>query len=169
MQAAEAGGGRVGRWCGDRLRCARRGGENVEVNLGWCCGYRYGRSSLRSELMVQIMGGVGAHMERLADEEVLIKAGEKSRDRSPGSHDKSVPIDKAHRDHAIEAWLIKRRGDSPNPNTNPNPKPEERQKARSAPLKPSPTKSAPSLFHGEGKPTPFHTHTSPPHTRTFHP
>jgi len=135
-----------------------RGGEGDGVGGGGSIGtLKYGRRSLRSELMVQILSGVDTQMDKLADEEILIKAGEKIRDKGPGTTD-GPPIDKGHRDSSIDAWLSKRRGElrggvSVGVLPAPHPKPpdlKKRPKAHSAPTdkqQPQPHhKSAPALF-----------------------
>ena len=43
---------------------------------------RYGRKSLRGELMAQILGGVQTQMEKMHEEEILVKIGEKLRESS---------------------------------------------------------------------------------------
>ena len=68
---------------------------------------RYGRKSLRSELMQQILAGVQTQMEKMHEEEILVKIGEKTRE---ASH--SQLIDKTKRDSNIDGWLQKRQSQS---------------------------------------------------------
>ena len=68
---------------------------------------KYGRKSLRSELMQQILGGVQTQMEKMHEEEILVKIGEKTRE---ASH--SQLIDKTKRDSNIDGWLQKRQSQS---------------------------------------------------------
>lgn len=65
---------------------------------------KYGRRSLKTELMSQILAGVPRQMEKLEEEEILVRIGEKTRDPTT----ESTPIDKAKRDSDIEAWLARR-------------------------------------------------------------
>jgi len=126
---------------------SKKGGGLSSASNGEIGTLKYNRSSLRSELMSQIMQGVSGHMEKLTDEEILVKAGEKSRDRSPGSHDTAPAIDKAQRDTAIDVWLLKRRGEGRGGSAKQPPPADQRQmKSRSAPSQSRHGQSAPSLF-----------------------
>lgn len=75
--------------------------ETVVIGMGES---KYGRRSLRGELMAQILAGVPMQMEKLEEEETLVRIGEKARDT--GSE--PPKIDKTKRDAEIDAWLVRR-------------------------------------------------------------
>jgi len=75
---------------------------------------KYGRASLRSELMDQVLSGVQAQMDRIAEEER-----EAARGIDPAKVDKmndtrartsAKLLDRAQRDATIDEWLQRRRG-----------------------------------------------------------
>ena len=89
--------------------------ENLKEKL------KYGRPSLRSELMKQILSGVAHQMDRLAEEERGIKSEDhhhhhhhhKGSRHSLGGSGSHAHIDKAQRDSSIDEWLARRRGGPP--------------------------------------------------------
>lgn len=81
---------------------------------------KYGRASLRSELMQKILGGVAQQMERLSEEEANERRGEGSGggvgSRAPGKPpyaSSGALINKHQRDSSIDEWLARRRGGPP--------------------------------------------------------
>lgn len=75
---------------------------------------KYGRASLQSELMAEILAGVASQMDRLADEERGIKKDDgpeyaSRRYASAGP----LKVNKSQRDSSIEEWLTRRRGAPP--------------------------------------------------------
>ena len=56
---------------------------------------KYGRKSLRSELMQQILGGVQTQMEKMHEEEILVKIGEKMRESAQHGQSVVAPLGSA--------------------------------------------------------------------------
>ena len=63
----------------------KKGSGEASGGFGGIGSLKYGRRSLRSELMEKILSGVDSQMEKLTDEEILIKAGEKKREIGSGA------------------------------------------------------------------------------------
>merc|ERR1711988_1366856 len=65
---------------------------------------KYGRRAMRSELQHKIMSGVMAQREKMKEDEILVKMGEKQAQKEV--HKK---VDTTQRDRMIGSWLNKRR------------------------------------------------------------